>query len=40
MTVEQIMAIALRGKVNPAWLTTEEIRALSLYAAQSVGTKH
>ncbi len=39
VTVEQIMEIALRGKVNPAWLTADEIRALALYL-QSVETKN
>lgn len=37
MTVEQIMEIAMRGKVNPAWLTADEIRALALYL-QGLGT--
>ncbi len=39
MTVEQIMEIAERGKVNPAWLTEDEIRALALYL-QSIGTSN
>ena len=34
MTVEQIMEIAERAKVNPRWLTADEIRALALYVWQ------
>jgi hypothetical protein len=39
MSVEQIMAIAERGKVNPSWLTDAEIRALALYL-MALQTKH
>ena len=38
MTVEQIMEIAQRARVNPRWLTHDEIRALALYL-QSLETK-
>lgn len=34
MAVEQIMEIAQRAKVNPGWLTADEIRALALYVWQ------
>ncbi len=34
MTIEQIIEIAQRAKVNPQWLTEDEIRALALYVWQ------
>lgn len=39
VTVEQIMAIAERGKVNPQWLTLDEVRALALYLQSINGKK-
>ena len=34
MTLEQITDIALRGLVNPSWLTDDEILALALLVPQ------